>query len=129
MLYDRFSGFYGINYINPKTAEILRRVEAARESADMESNFCPEYLLSLLAAQIQTVLLVCVPVSPDNQGSTRDEEAVNNLISYYSQQMFRTELGEPLRAHLNRPETAANLAQYYPRDHVHAVRGLMLKSD
>lgn len=122
---DRFSGFYGLNCGSQETQEILRRLKKAREMSDMDTTFCPEYLLGLLASEKRGIPLVYVPTGK-NHGSRRSENEVDRMINYSSKQMFRTEVGDKLRAHVEKPETAAAIAKFYGRNEVESVKDLML---
>ena len=122
---DRFSGFYGLNCGSQETQEILRKLKRAREMSDMCTTFCPEYLLGLLASEKRGIQLVYVPTCR-NYGSRRSGNEVDRMINYSSKQMFRTEAGDELRAHVERPETAAAIAKFYDRHEVKHVRKLML---
>ncbi|MBI2232791.1 MAG: hypothetical protein HYU56_02640 [Candidatus Aenigmarchaeota archaeon] len=122
---DRFSGFYGLNCGSQETQEILRKLKRAGEISDMHTTFCPEYLLGLLASEKGGIPLVYVPTCK-NYGSRRSENEVDRMINYSSKQMFRTETGDKLRAHVERPETAVTIAKFYDRHEVRHVRKLML---
>ncbi len=122
---DRFSGFYGLNCDSQEAQEILRRLKRAREMSDMDTTFCPEYMLGLMASEKRGIPLVYAPTCK-NYGSRRPENEVDKMINHSSKQMFRTEVGDKLRAHVERPETAAAIAKFYGRNEVERVKDLML---